>query len=314
MVVSLRILTILLSLLMPLLGHGATFTPDESDAAQVVGRASVIKSMKAHRDHLEKTGIGLFYGMKSDYSPTKQKSATSKIKTDLDRFSFVKSSLKQDFINKLGSVNSVDSYVGSLVGIQDDETRYGDLQMTGSVLWPLKHVIAAYVAANKKERSEQIGRIVRDSGYSAQTLMLELQKDGWHSIYWNPDVNEPNDSDPAKRAHHLRTYQDANNGTYMNNSLKVDYVLLNYRPSPGSQTKKDVSSLRKLKRVPFWVGMANFGKHAFVGYQDHVTEAHNIALPTNPKLIMDENFISWKGHYKTEKLLSGIIMVPPGSL
>jgi hypothetical protein len=181
-------------------------------------------------------------------------------------------------------------------------------------LWALKHVKAAYAAAGKKERGEQIDRIVESRRDAAEVLIVELQKDGWHSIYWNPDVNAPDEVNEGKKSLHERSWQEASRGEYMNGKIKVDYSLVNYRPSKRSKTKKNTSSLRKLKRVPFWIGMANYGKHVFVGYHGHVSEAYSMEMPTSPRLIMDSEFANWSGSYKSEKLLSGIIMVPPGSL
>lgn len=314
MVASPRIFFILLVTLFPMLGYGATFTSDESEAAQVVGRESVLNAMKAHRSHISKTGIGLFYGSASEYSPLKRIRKNSTILSDSDRFGYVKMQLNKKFIQQLGNTSAIDSYVGRLVGIQDTPIRHGDLQMTSSVLWALKHVKAAYEAAGKIERADQIHRIVMDRGGRAKDLMVELQKDGWHSIYWNPDTLLPEETNKKIRSMHIRSWQEASSGTYMNNTIKVDYLLVNYRPTRGSPTKKETASLAKLKRVPFWVGMANYGKHAFVGYQTHISEAYDSAMPTSPQLIMDANFSSWSGHYSTERLISGIIMVPPGSL
>ncbi len=296
------------------MGYGATFTSDESEAAQVVGRQSVLQSMQSHRAHLARTGIGLYYGIQSEYSPLKRIRRTSTILSDMDRFGFVKMQLKKPFVQQLGSTSALDAYVGRLVGIQDADTRYGDLQMTSSVMWALKHVKAAYEAAGKVERANQIGRIVMDKGGHAKHLLLELQKDGWHSIYWNPDTQQADERTPTQRYAHRRSWQEASSGKYFNGLFKVDYLLVNYRPTRGSSTKKETASLAKLKRVPFWIGMANYGKHAFVGYQTHISEVYDAALPTSSQLIQDSDFTQWKGHYGSEKLLSGLIMVPPGSL
>lgn len=315
MVVNLRILAILLFFQLPLLGYGATFVTEESEAAQVIGRDSVKKAIRDHRAHLQKTGVGLFYGSKSSYSPIKKlQSASDTMWSDIDRFSYIKTILRKDFVQTLRSTSAVDAYVGSLVGNQDQLPRNGDMEMTSPVLWALKHVKAAYTAAGKKERGEQIDRIVESSGSAAHILIMELQKDGWHSIYWNPDVNAPAEPNESKKSLHERSWQEANRGEYMNGKIKVDYSLVNYRPSPRSKTKKNTSSLTKLKRVPFWIGMANYGKHMFVGYHGHLSEAYSMEMPTSSRLIVDSEFANWSGNYRSEKLLSGIIMVPPGSL
>lgn len=313
--VTLRILAILFLFLFPLLGYGAIFVTEESEAAQVVGRDSIKKAIRDDRAHFQKTGVGLFYGSKSSYSPIKKlQSASDTMWSDIDRFSYIKTVLRKDFVHSLSSTTAIDSYVGSLVGNQDQLPRNGDLEMTSPVLWVLKHVKAAYTAAGKKERGEQIDRIVASSGDSPVVLIMELQKDGWHSIYWNPDVNTPAETDQGKKSLHERSWQEASRGEYMNGKIKVDYSLINYRPSHRSKTKKTISSLRKLKRVPFWIGMANYGKHVFAGYHGNLSEAYSMEMPTSPRLIMNSEFANWSGHYKSEKLLSGIIMVPPGSL
>ncbi|MCC6138023.1 MAG: hypothetical protein IT287_05285 [Bdellovibrionaceae bacterium] len=315
MAVTLHFLSILLICLSPLIASAALFTVDESEAAQAVGRQSVQNAMRAHRSHLQKTGVGLYYGIQSSYSPLKKlKKPSDKIWSDLERFSYIKTVLHKDFVQKLGSVNAVDTYAGSLVGLQEEEPRRGDLEMTSSLLWALKHVSSAYIAAGKKERAEQIVSRVKKNGNQPQTLLVELQKDGWHSIYWNPDVALPSENNSNKAALHLRSWQEAQKGSYLNENIKVDYHLINFRPTKGSKTKKDLSSLKKLKHIPFWVGIANYGRHTFVGYQNHISEAYNTELPTSQNLIMDSSFESWFGHYASEKLLSGIIMAPPGSL
>lgn len=299
-------------LFLPLLTQAAVFSDAEVDAALRAGQESIVQTTKSHNEHLSKTGVGLFYGMLSGYSPLKRK-ADATAWSDLERFSYLKTVLKKDFIMQLGSMNAVDSYVQSLVGAQDIIPRTGDLQITGSLLWALRHIQEAYRAANKEERIKQIIRhVLSHSGQPQLLLMEELQKDGWEAVYWNPDTNAPQETDAKLINMHKRSVLEAQNGVYNNNSIHVNHILANYRPSSRSKTKRSLDGLQRLNRIPFWVGVANYGHHAFVGYRGNVSEAHNHEMPTSPLLIKNTPFSIWSGYTK-EKYLSGIIMIPPGT-
>jgi hypothetical protein len=302
-----RLLLILILFLAPLLSSAAVFTSAEVTALMSAGRLSVVQSTQAHHSHLAKTGIGLYYGALSPYSPLGKKNLPTTAWTDLERFGYIKSKFKKDFVQQLGSIEAVDSYAQSLLGTQDLIPRTGDLKMTSSLFWALKHVRAAYMAVGKKERADQIFRYVIGQGGLPHLLLAELQKDGWEAIYWNPDTqsNEPNDK-------HNRSYQEAKNGYYNNSSLVIHHMMIDYRLSKNSNTKKNSPKLARLNRIPFWIGLANYGQQLFVGYQGRISEIHNFEMPTSKMLIKDSLFAQWTG-YTNEKYLSGVIVVPPHS-
>ncbi|MCB9072034.1 MAG: hypothetical protein H6623_00310 [Bdellovibrionaceae bacterium] len=306
-----RIAFLLFVLLLAANGNAAIFSEEETQIAMNAGRQSIINSTRAHYQHLQKTGIGLFYGVRSDYSPIKH-STEDDTWSDLERFSYIKTVLKKDFVTQLGSADAVDSYARSLVGMQESTPRSGDIQITGSLLWTLRHLRAAYASVGKEKRARQIVREVLKNDNGPNVLMKELQKDGWEAIYWNPDVAQPNETNGKLRQMHQRSVQEAQNGLYNNRSIFLQHTLVNYRPSSNSKTKKSLSSLKRLEHIPFWVGLANYGRQTFVGYLGRVSESHSSEMPISRMLIKESLFADWQG-YTREKYLSGIIMIPPGA-
>ncbi|RME74119.1 MAG: hypothetical protein D6776_05840 [Planctomycetota bacterium] len=82
--------------------------------------------------------------------------------------------------------------------------------------------------------------------------------------------------------------------------------MTDYRPTPGAGTKLDTSGYEKLKKVPFFFGLARGGMHTFVGQNGRVNEFHWTSMPDNPDAIEERPLPEFPWN-------SGVIMVPPGT-
>lgn len=290
---------------------GAPLTSDESDALQVVGKQSVLQEFQQHEEHLAHVGIGLFYGAQSAYSPLVKNPS---VWNDHTRFSFIKKSLRREFVATLRSHDAIDSYVNSLVGNQDAEERQGDIRLIDSISWALLHLKTSYKSIGKELRALQIENKVHKSTRPALTLALELQKDGWHSIYWNPDIQFCRITNPQVRQKALSGLKQIRQGYYLHPQMKVDLKLINYNPPSSCKTKKQSSDLtRRLKRVPFWLGLYKDGHEMFSGTQGEIHSIDSSELPTSKTLIRKAHFESWQT-IESQGTHDGLILVPPGSI
>lgn len=233
------------------------------------GKASVEEKMGAHRRSIDETGVGLYYG---DHSSMKGMSLSE----------------KQNWIDRHAIAGT-------------NPPRAADLKQSSCIGWAMENVGEAYKSAGKTQRWNQIKRIVQRDGMRGTTLAKELKKDGWESVYWNPDTKKNADGNAE---HSFSALQVRRGKPYY--GIKVDHQVTNYRPASGSSTSKDMSGIDKLKDVPFFFGLAKGGMHTFVGTEGKVNEFHWADMPDNPEAIEEtplEDF-GW---------LSGVIMVPPGT-
>lgn len=233
------------------------------------GAQSIELRMKKHLDSIEKTGIGTYYG---DHSSWKSMDAAS-------RQQWIDANVKPGATPP--SASSIKE--GSCIG------------------WALENVGAAYAAAGKSERWGEIMRIVTSKGSKGMDLAKELKKDGWQSIYWNPDARHPDDNNPEHSFSALQVSRG--NGYY---GMAIDAQVTNYRPTDGQGTKQDLSGIEKLKQVPFFFGLAKGGVHTFVGRQGEVNEFHWAEMPDSQHAIQQTPLEQWGWN-------SGVIMVPPGT-
>lgn len=142
----------------------------------------------------------------------------------------------------------------------------------------MENVGAAYAAAGKTERWNEIMRTVVAKGSKGIDLAKELKKDGWQSVYWNPDAKNPDDGNPE---HSFSAVQVGRGKGYY--GVDIDAQVLNYRPTAGKNTRQDMSGIEKLREVPFFFGMAKGGMHTFVGRKGEVNEFHWSEMPTPPE-------------------------------
>ena len=249
---------------------GATKRPTDFGAKLAAGGAQSIElRMKQHADGIEKTGIGRYFG---DHSAWKKMSAPE----------------KEQWIK--------------------DNTRPGvtppsaaSVKESSCIGWAMENVGAAYAAAGKSERWAEIQRHVVANGSKGTELAKELKKDGWQSIYWNPDAKNPADGNAE---HSFSAVQVGRGKGYY--GVAVDAQVTNYRPTDGKGTTKDMSGIGRLREVPFFFGLAKGGMHTFVGRQGQVNEFHWAEMPDSNRAIeqMPLEKFGWN---------SGLIMVPPGT-
>lgn len=233
------------------------------------GAQSIEMRMKRHFDSVEKTGVGTYFG---DHSSWKTMSAD-------DKAQWIKDNAKPGTTPPSASSIKENSCIG----------------------WAMENVGAAYAAAGKSDRWNEIQRIVVSKGSKGIDLAKELKKDGWESVYWNPDAKHPSDGNAE---HSFSAVQvNRGNGYY---GVAIDAQVTNYRPTEGQGTKQDNSGIDKLKDVPFFFGLAKGGVHTFVGRKGEVNEFHWAEMPNSNRSIEQtplEKF-GWN---------SGLIMVPPGT-
>lgn len=312
----------LLSLAVAFQAHASRFSEEESLHMAEAGKESIQTLSREHFEAHRRSGIGLMYGWKSSYSSVRIFKEGQIKWTNQDRFNYIKMKLKPQFKQSLRTESAVDSYVWSLVGDQDNRPFTGSVVLTSCIKWALRHVKKAYTEINQAARYEQLLAVVRNKGETGHTLLKELQKDGWEAVYWNPDMYAPNETRPDRLPFHTGSAANAiNKKKYIppvrnpspNDIIEIDHLLVNYRPSPGSSTRKESAALQRLKRVPFWVGIANYGNHVFVGYHGRISESHSPFMPDNVKNLEESDFATWGLAWPSEKYLSGVIMVPPGS-
>lgn len=230
------------------------------------GAASMKNKQQAHNDSIDKTGVGVYYG---DHGAWKTMSKQ-------ERTDWLKANAKP----------------GTTPPTPKEASCIG---------WVYENVGAAYAAAGKSARWNEIQRIVTAQGSKGTDLAKELQKDGWQGIYWNPDAKNPNDGNGE---HSYSATVAKNKGTYY--GVKLTDTVTDYRPTEGGPTKQNLTGIDKLKKVPFFFGLAKGGMHTFVGGQGKVNEFHWSEMPDSKEAIEETPLQDWGWN-------SGLIMVPPGS-
>ncbi len=249
---------------------GTTQRPNDLGAKLAAGGAQAIElRMKQHADSIEKTGVGKYFG---DHSTWKTMSAA-------DKDQWIKENAKPGVTPPSASSVKESSCIG----------------------WAMENVGAAYAAAGKSERWAEIQRHVVANGSKGTELAKELKKDGWQSVYWNPDAKNPDDGNAE---HSFSAVQVGRGKGYY--GVAVDAQVTNYRPTEGKGTKQDMSGIERLREVPFFFGLAKGGMHTFVGRKGEVNEFHWSEMPNSSRAIEQtplEKF-GWN---------SGLIMVPPGT-
>ena len=249
---------------------GTTPRPQSFGARLAAGGAQSIElRMKQHSDSIEKTGIGRYFG---DHSSWKTMSTA-------DKEQWIKDNARPGVTPPSASSVKENSCIG----------------------WAMENVGAAYAAAGKSERWSEIQRVVVSKGSKGTDLAIELKKDGWQSVYWNPDAKNPSD---GLAEHSFSATQVARGNGYY--GVAIDAQVTNYRPTEGKGTRQDMSGIERLREVPFFFGLAKGGVHTFVGRKGEVNEFHWSEMPNSNHAIQQtplEQF-GWN---------SGLIMVPPGT-
>ncbi len=231
------------------------------------GAQSIALRSKQHLDSIERTGVGVYYG---DHSAMKTMSAQE----------------RKDW---------------AVANARPGTTPPTTFKESSCIGWVYENVGAAYAAAGKTARWNEILGIVAAKGSKGTDLAKELQKDGWQGIYWNPDAKNPNDGNAE---HTFSAAQvKRGNGYY---GITITDTVQNYRPTEGGPTRQDLSGIEKLSKVPFFFGLAKGGMHTFVGREGKVNEFHWNHMPDSKTAIEEKPLKDWGWN-------SGVIMVPPGT-
>jgi hypothetical protein len=252
--------------------------------------AAVNTTMDNHFDAIQNSGIGLMYGPKSDFAKM----------TPGQQAAYIAQNRKPGTAPPVPVETSCIGFV-------------------------LKNLEAGYKNAGKAERWKEIDQIVRDNAGDGDFLLQELKKDGWTTVYWNPDVKNPTTQvlSPSKpNDHHIWTASEVKKGKNYLSGVKlpngekftgipIDEKMLDYRPTNPYKTTAQTEQLQKLRDAPLFVGIANGGYHVYLGSQGQVIESHSTRGPTDPTNIEIRPFTEW-GLLQGEAYLSGVIAVPPG--
>jgi hypothetical protein len=168
--------------------------------------------------------------------------------------------------------------------------------------WSMEVLESAYSSAGRRSRWLEIAaEVTRHSG-RGDILAKELRKDGWMSVYWNPDTRQPRDGDAE---HSFTAAKAARGEPYY--GVPVDGNVVDYAPSHGGAAQaENAATLEELKRSPFFFGIARGGRHTFVGGYGNIAELHWEAMPSNPAVIEQKRFEAFDW-------LSGVILLPPGT-
>jgi hypothetical protein len=230
------------------------------------GNKALNEKTKAHSDAIDKTGIGTHFG-------------------DHSYFNGLKANERKAWIeeNKIPGTTPSDPRKSSCIG------------------WAMENVKAAYDAAGMSTRWKEIERTVIAKGAKGTDLAKELQKDGWQAVYFNPDAKKPDD---GNQEHPFTARQVAQGKPYY--GIKVDQQVVNYRPTEGSGTTKDLAQYEKLSKIPFFFGLARGGTHTFVGQNGRVNEFHWDRDPNDKSAIEERPLTEFPWN-------SGVLMVPPKS-
>lgn len=242
---------------------------DFGSAVAEAGAESIDTRMNAHLDSIDRTGVGLYFG---DHSSLNSMSVKE----------------RQDWIDSR-----------ALEGTNPPTAS--ELRKSSCIEWAMENVGAAYIKAGKAERWNEIRRTVLSNGAKGTDLAIELQKDGWEGVYWNPDARNPDD---GNNEHPYTAAITARGKAYY--GIDVDHRVVDYRPTEGKGTELNMEGIERLREVPFFFGLAKGGKHTFVGRDGKVNEFHWSDMPDSKNAIEERPLEEFPWN-------SGVIMVPPGT-
>jgi hypothetical protein len=171
-----------------------------------------------------------------------------------------------------------------------------------------------FKAAGDQDNWRKVIRFTASENDSDGTaLQYALRELGWRSLYWNPatQLNEKWDKDELKlttvtyRGQHELWYNGLlRSGKYYTLPIDDRQTLVNFGTRPPYF----------LNRVPFWVGTAHAGYHAFAGANSRVIEAHSTRVIYDPATVESADFnpLARRNNGPAGIFRSGAIVVPPG--
>jgi hypothetical protein len=251
------------------------------------GRRHLLQRTRAHREALKTTGIGLYYGDKSQFSDLFPKEVTAGSQTKgmnaAERAQWVEA-------HKIPGTNPAMPKETSCIG------------------WAMENVGAAYKTAGMEVRWAEIEKTMQSHGMRGTVLAIELQKDGWKALYFNRDTHPRHDDKDAGEQNESLRKVLGENAYY---GIRVDGMIVDYEKGPSPE-------LEKLRQAPFFYGVGDGGSHTFVGRDGLVSEVHWKAMPdeqqppsgrplATPQVITETRLEDCRSY----ELRAGAIMVPP---
>jgi hypothetical protein len=280
----------------PTRGVGRANQMNGWEKVSAAGDESITSRTQAHNDAIDETGIGRYYGDHSSFHGNRNDKAA------LD-------ATVRSMTNDQWSVTKTGIGKTELAG---PEGATATLKENSCIGWVMENTAAAYKAAGKGDRWAQIEQKVKDAGMRGTVLAEELQKDGWTAVFYSPKTKDQllasGTKDDKEKAAALAM---ANNGARVwkaggvgdSRGVKVDTVISGYRDSePDAQTE---AALKQLEDAPFFVGVANGGRHTFVGHKGMVSEFHWDAEPNSKNALEETSVRDWEWD-------TGLYMIPPG--
>lgn len=189
------------------------------------------------------------------------------------------------------------------------------LEPTSCIGLTLKCLEKGFLSANQANLWTKLRDYVKLNGTTGAALQDGLQRLGWKTLYWNPDVSRNEAWDAQERADmptnprkiwgehaaHWRAVQTKRK--YLYNRVDDIRTLVNFgRETPAA-----------LKPIPFFVGVAHVGYHVFPGSFGQIIEAHSTRQLNDAQTVETSPFNPLaegggpRGQYR-----SGLIAVPPG--
>ncbi|MBI5872070.1 hypothetical protein HZB88_03205 [archaeon] len=134
------------------------------------------------------------------------------------------------------------------------------------------------------------------SGVDGINFVKALQKRNWKTVYYNPNVKNPEDKDEEHKYSYALAKQE---GTYYR--ININDLLTDYKAGSIEANNK----LAQLKKVPFAYVLARGGRHIAAISYGNIYEVHWVNGPGNVKLMEKSSF------EKDWPWLSGVIVLPP---
>ena len=237
--------------------------------------------LRRHQDFFKKHGISAYYG---------------------DQSSFAKKSQQQ----KIRELKSL----GLSPKLLDEMTS------TSCVGLAMTCLGKGFEKTNQKDIWEIVNSFTKKNDLDGTSLQHALQKLGWKTYYWNPQISKNEVWDAQEKAndpnnnrrfwgYHAYRWSTVNGPgrNYYSNVVDNFSSLVNFGVQPPLG----------LKKVPFFIGTAHTGYHVFPGKFGEVMESHSTRAITDPQTMESSPFNPLqngggpRGAYRT-----GLMAIPPG--
>lgn len=179
----------------------------------------------------------------------------------------------------------------------------------------LKCLGKGFEEADQADIWKKLRAFVMANSVSGGALQEGLQNLGWKLMYWNPDtsMNGVYDREDQRR--------NPENPDYIWGKHAYNWMMVKKQRKYLYNRVDDVSSLvnfgeqvpHAIRKVPFFVGVANMGYHVFPGSYGRIIEGHSTRRLSDRQTIESSPFNPLmegggpRGYYR-----SGLVAVPPG--